>query len=130
MSVNQTYKNLEAPMRVFGLTIPQWLLLIAASAAAFAFARWLSPLPAGPTLSIAVMIAGFPLATSYALAGAEFSGTALVAAVWRWRRRPRRYGAGPGSASQGFVVEPSSDRIDARAFNGNADLDLEALWEL
>ena len=130
MSVHPTYKNLEAKLRVATLTVGQWIQLGASIGFAVIFVRYISPLPIEPTLSLAILLAGLPVAASYALSGAEFSATRLIVSVWRWRRRPKRYQPGPGEPIDGYVVElpPPVDVSDRDA--ASAPLaDLELLWD-
>ncbi|MEN3284329.1 MAG: hypothetical protein V7607_5469 [Solirubrobacteraceae bacterium] len=130
MPVNPTYKNLEAKLRINGLTIGQWAQLSASVAVAVVFALYVSPLAIGPTLAVSMFMAGLPVAVTYAFGGAEFSAMRLFGAVWRWRRRPQRFVAGPGPVATGYVVEQSSPVVSVAAANGaTRGVDLEALWD-
>lgn len=129
MSVNPTYKNLEAKLRIVGLTIGQWVQLACSVGFAVVFVEYLSPLPIEPTISLAVLVAGLPVATSYALLGAEFSATRLMRLIWRWRRRPQRYQAGPGASIAGYAIEAPAEIAEPTS-NGHAPItELELLWD-
>lgn len=99
MSVSPTYKGLDDRLRVSGLSVTQWAQIAASGIGAIVFAIYLSPLPLGPTISIAVLLAGAPIAASYAFAGAEFSAVRLIGNLWRFARAKRRYLPGPGEVT-------------------------------
>jgi hypothetical protein len=127
MSVNPTYQNLDAKLRVSGLTPGQWAQLISSGLAGLLFALYVSPLPVGPTLTVSVLVAGLPVAVSYGLSGAEFSATRLALAVCRWARRPSQYQAGAGAMLTGYVVQqPAPEPAPVR--EPQTQLDPEELW--
>lgn len=129
MPVNPTYKNLESKLRVNGLTLAQWAQLATSVLFAALFALFLSPLPPGPTLTVAVMAAGLPLAVSYGLTGSEFSAVRLVHSVWQWRKRPSRYQPGPGTTTGYTVDRPLPPTEAAPAQQRVSDTELEGMWE-
>jgi hypothetical protein len=102
--VNPTYKHLEARLRVSGLALSQWAQLAGAALSAIVFGVYLSPLPVVPTIWLSVFVAGLPVAVSYGAMGLDFSVADFAAAAWRWRRSPRRYLAGAGTAAVGYLV--------------------------
>ena len=83
-----------------------------------------------PTVFISCLLPGLPLAASYGAMGLEFSLVQGVRAGWRYWRRPRRYLPGPGPTSNGYHVEPESQRsVDAGPAAQHQGRDLEALWD-
>jgi hypothetical protein len=102
--VNPTYKHLDAKMRLGGLRLSQWLQLIVAGGCAVVFGIYLSPLPAGPTITLSLFVAGLPVAVSFAAQGLEFSVSSFLRALWRFGRSPRRYLPGGGQTAAGYVV--------------------------
>jgi hypothetical protein len=109
MRVNPTYKQLDDHIRIGGLSLVQWAQLIATALFALAFAIYLSPFPTGPTISVALLIAGVPTAASYAFQGAEFSASRFVKAIYRYMRSTRRFLPGAGNMAQGYrVLGPQS----------------------
>ena len=129
---NVTYKHLEGKTVLGQFTLGQWAQLLAGVALGLLFGIYLSPLPALPTIFIACLLPGLPLAASYGAMGLEFSIAHGLRAGWRHWRRPRRYLPGPGPVPAGYLVEPDpsshqpiSDEPNAPAGRG----DLEALWD-
>jgi hypothetical protein len=88
--IHPTYRHLDRAIRLAGLTPVQWLQLIGAGAAAWLLAH---VLPFGSTydLSIAVTVAGAPVAASLAAGAGSAHPLAELRARFRARRRARRY---------------------------------------
>ena len=127
---NVTYKHLEGKTVIGQFTLAQWAQLLAGVALGLGFGIYLSPLPAMPTVFISCLLPGLPLAASYGAMGLEFSLVQGVRAGWRYWRRPRRYLPGPGPTSNGYHVEPESQRsVDAGPAAQHQGRDLEALWD-
>ena len=124
--VNPTYKHLGAKVRIRGLTLGQWAQLTVASIAAVVFGVDVSPLPPGPTIWVAVFVAGLPVVLSYGAMGLDFSVTEFASAVWRWLHSPRLYMPGE-PAADGYVVERAAEV--ARAEHRRTPPSLEALWD-
>ena len=103
---NVTYKHLEGKTVIGQFTLGQWAQLLAGVALGLLFGIYLSPLPPMPTVFIACLLPGLPLAASYGAMGLEFSLAQGLRAGWRHWRRPRRYLPGPGPATTGYHVEP------------------------
>ena len=53
---------------------------------------------------MSIVGAGLPVAMSYGAMGLEFSVAQLVRAGWRYWRLPRRFLAGAGQPTAGYVV--------------------------
>ena len=88
--IHPTYRHLDRPIRLGGLTPVQWAQLVASGAAAWLLAK---VLPFGSTydLSVAVTIAGIPAAASLAAGTGSGHPFAQIRAVLTWRRRARLY---------------------------------------
>jgi hypothetical protein len=56
-SRNETYKHLEDPMRLSGLTLGQWGGLAASALVAIVFGLYVSPLPSGITITLSLFVA-------------------------------------------------------------------------
>ncbi len=106
-----TYKHLEAKLRLGAFSLGQWAQITAAGVAAALFGGYLSPLPTQVTIFVSILAAGLPVAVSYGAMGLEFSVAQFTRAGWRYWREPRRYLAGAGRPSVGYVVlaEPVAD---------------------
>jgi hypothetical protein len=129
---NPTYKHLEGKTVIGRFSLGQWAQLLAGVAMGLLFGIYLSPLPAQPTIFLALLLPGLPLLASCVLLGPDFSLGALARANWRYLRRPRRYLPGPGQSGVGYIVEPDPDRYQPPL--GERDLaeptELEALWDV
>jgi hypothetical protein len=126
---NVTYKHLEGRTVVGAFSLAQWAQLLAGAVLGLVFAISLSPLPTGPTIFVACLLPGLPLAASYGAMGLEFSLAQGVMAAWRFWRRPRRYLPGPGRTAAGYLTEvnpqPNPEGRPAGVGGGR----LEGLWD-
>jgi hypothetical protein len=127
----ETYKHLDDPLRPGGLTLGQWATLVGSAVAAIVFGLYVSPLPAGPTISLSLFVAGLPVALSYAAGGFDLSIADSTRAVWRWARGEKHYVPGAGAVAGGYVVV--APLVDARA-RGREDASsprrrLEGAWD-
>jgi hypothetical protein len=129
---NPTYKHLEGKTVVGPFSLGQWAQLLTGVVLGLAFGVYLSPLPPGPTIFIACLLPGLPLAASYGAMGLEFSLAQLARAAWRFWRAPRRWLPGPGASAAGYLVVAEPDpyrqtpaRRDAAPAHG-----LEGLWDV
>ena len=125
---NPTYKHLEAKLRLGSLSLGQWVQIGVAGAAAAVFGVYVSPLPAGATLFVSIVAAGMPVAVSYGAMGLEFSVGDVAVAAWRYWRSPRRYVAGAGQMSPGYVVRCEETATTPDAPEPRAS-EREALWD-
>lgn len=101
-----TYKHLEAKLRLGAFSLGQWAQITIAAAGAAIFGGYVSPFPFQVTVFVSIVGAGLPVALSYGAMGIEFSVTQLARCGWRYWREPRRFLAGPGEATSGYVVQP------------------------
>jgi len=88
--IHPTYRHLARPIHLAGLTLAQWAQLVAAGAAAWLLTRVL-PFGATYDLSVAVTIAGMPLAASLAAGTGSTHPLAYARALLTWRRRASVY---------------------------------------
>lgn len=87
--VHPTYRHLERPVRISGLTLRQWGLLVGAGAVAYVLAQLL-PFSGTYDLSVAVTVVGVPVAVMLASADAGVSLPGYLRDAARWRRTARR----------------------------------------
>jgi hypothetical protein len=125
---NVTYKHLEGKTVVGAFSLTQWAQLLAGAVLGLVFAIYVSPLPTGPTIFIACLLPGLPLAASYGAMGLEFSLGQGMLAAWRFWRRPRRYLPGPGKTATGYLAEPGP-QVEPRRLGQSAGAQLEGLWD-
>lgn len=112
--IHQTYRSLDAPVRLLGLSWRQWLALLVGGGS-FVAAVHYSGLPTRPAISLCTIVIGVPLALAYL---AEETGFALGQLVWdmaRWSLAPRDYAPGAGAdAARGFCVSDPVAPTDRR----------------
>ena len=122
-----TYKHLEARLRLGAFSLGQWAQLTSAGIVAVLFGGYVSPFSAQLTIFIAFVGAGLPVAVTYGAMGLEFSVAQFTKAAWRYRRAPRRYLAGPGQPTTGYVVvsDPAQDLAPRSA----GEIEGELLWD-
>ena len=139
MSVNPTYKHLEASLRLGAFSLAQWAQVLVAVVLALTFGIYLSPLPLTPTIFVSIVLAGSPLALSYGAMAQEWSVTDALGAQWRWLRRPRCYLPGPSDQAIGYIVlaeEPAHPEpgMHGRAYRPSdaaaVDQSGEPLWDV
>jgi hypothetical protein len=130
---NETYKHLEDPLRLSGLTIGQYAALSGTTIAAIVFGLYISPLPAGVTMALSIFLAGLPISVSYAVSGFDVSVADTVAALWRWAREDKHFLPGAGRVPAGYVVaQVSTDgRPPSRSPEdvASARRQLEGAWD-
>ena len=129
---NPTYKHLEGKTVVGPFSLGQWGQLLAGVLLGLGFGIHLSPLPPTPTIFIACLLPGLPLAASYGAMGLEFSLPQLARSAWRFWRAPHRWLPGPGASTAGYLVVPEPDPYE-RAPAGEAAAParrLERLWDV
>jgi hypothetical protein len=101
---NETYKHLEDPLRLSGLTIGQYAALSATTLVAIVFGLYLSPLSAGATIGLSLFLAGLPISLSYAVSGADVAISDTVVSLYRWVRGDKHFLPGGGEPRDGYVV--------------------------
>jgi hypothetical protein len=104
---NETYKHLEDPLRLSGLTIGQYAAMAGTTLVAIVFGLYISPLPTGVTMGLSLFLAGLPISVSYAVSGSDVSVTDTIAALYRWAREDKHFLPGAGETRTGYVVAQS-----------------------
>ena len=104
---NETYKHLEDPLRLSGLTVGQYAALCGTTLVAIVFGLYLSPLPPGVTMGVSLFLAGLPIALSYAVSGFDVAMTDTITALYRWAREDKHFLPGAGEPTAGYVVAQS-----------------------
>lgn len=105
---NETYKHLEDPLKLSGLTIGQYAALCGTTLVAIVFGLYISPLPAGVTMGVSLFLAGLPIALSYAVSGFDVAMTDTITALYRWAREDKHFLPGAGEPTAGYVVAQSA----------------------
>lgn len=90
--VHPTYRHLDRPIRIAGLTLIHWGHLTAAGCGAWALAKLL-PFGATYDLSVALSITGAPAATAIAAGTSDANPFRYLRDVVRWRRTAAVYEA-------------------------------------
>ena len=129
---NPTYKHLEGKTVVGQFSLGQWAQLLAGVLLGLGFGIYLSPLPPTPTIFIACLLPGLPLAASYGAMGLEFSLVQLARAAWRFWRAPRRWlpGPAPRRPATSSFRNPIRTGSRRRGPNLRRARRLEGLWDL
>ena len=82
--IHPTYRSLDAPVKLLGLSWRQWICLIAGGGALIACVHY-AGIPARPAISICTVLIGVPLALAYLSEETGFSLGRLVADMLLWR---------------------------------------------
>jgi hypothetical protein len=90
--IHPTYKHLGREIRLAGLTLTQWSLLVVAGVTAYGISKIL-PFSDTYNLSVAIAIAGAPAAATFAGATGDVHLFSFLRAVIRWRRSAAVYSA-------------------------------------
>jgi hypothetical protein len=125
-----TYKHLEARLRLGAFSLGQWAQITAAGASAAVFGGYLSPFSTQVTIFVSIVGAGLPVAISYGAMGLEFSVAEFARAGWRYWHQPRRFLAGPGERTVGYVLVADPTRHDTAHSDEAATSEGALLWEV
>lgn len=126
--MNVPYRHLEDKLRIWNLTIAQWVLVLIGAAGAFVWGFYISPFGWTITLFTAVYVAGLPGVAALIAGVSEFNAWLFIRSAWRWWRSSGRYRPGPGPRPAGYVIAPPVRSARERASNVKP-IDVEALWE-
>jgi hypothetical protein len=130
---NETYKHLEDPLRLSGLTIGQYAAMCGTTLVAIVFGLYISPLPTGVTMGLSLFLAGLPISVSYAVSGFDVSVTETIAALYRWAREDKHFLPGAGETPTGYVVAQvrTDERPPSRSPEdvASARRQLEGAWD-
>jgi hypothetical protein len=130
---NETYKHLEDPLRLSGLTIGQYAAMSATTLVAIVFGLYLSPLSPGVTIGLSLFMAGLPISLSYAVSGADMAISDTIVSLYRWARDDKHFLPGAGELRDGYVVaragaeEPPAPRSTEDV--ARARRQLEGAWD-
>jgi hypothetical protein len=107
--IHQTYRSLDAPVKLLGLSWRQWLALLIGGGTVVAAVHY-SGLATRPAISLCTIVIGVPLALAYL---AEETGFAFGRLVWdmaRWTLAAREHAPGSSpNCQRGFCIsEPRS----------------------
>ncbi len=131
---NETYKHLEDPLRLSGLTVGQYAALSGTTLVAIVFGLYLSPLPPGVTMGLCLFLAGLPIALSYAVSGFDVAMTETISALYRWARDDKHYLPGAGEPSAGYVVAQAGGEQHPQSRSpedvASARRQLEGAWDV
>lgn len=107
--IHPTYRSLDAPVKLLGLSWGQWLCLLAGGGALIACVHYLG-VATRPAISLCTIAIGVPLALAYLSEETGFGFGRLVLDMARWRCEQHRLAPGAGSAGDvGVVVLNGSD---------------------
>ena len=123
--IHPTYRYLDRAVRLAGLTLGQWAQLVAGGAGAWLLARVL-PFSSTYDLSVAISIAGVPIAASLAAGSDAVHPLAQLRAVARWRRRAAVYLPGAGAVDGYRLVD---DAARPEAISPLVIASAEELWD-
>jgi hypothetical protein len=130
---NETYKHLEDPLRLSGLTVGQYAALCGTSLVAIVFGLYLSPLSAGATIGVSLFLAGLPVSLSYAVSGLDVAVSDTIVSLYRWARGDKHFLPGAGECPAGYVVARAvaEERPPARSSEdvALARRQLEGAWD-
>ena len=102
--VHPAYRHLDRTGRLAGLSLGQWSQLVAAGVVAWLLARVL-PFGSSYDLSIAVTVAGVPVAATLAAGSGHASPLMTLVAALRWRRHAGVYAPGVADDTvSGYVL--------------------------
>jgi hypothetical protein len=126
--IHPTYRYLDRAVRLAGLTLTQWAQLVAAGIGAWLLARVL-PFSGTYDLSVAISLAGVPVAASLAAGTDAVHPLRLVRDVIAWRRRAAIYLPGAtGAGIGGYRLVP--EVVAATASHAHVTLtSVDELWD-
>ena len=114
--IHPSYRHLDRTIRLAGLSLVQWTELVIAGAVAFALAQIL---PFGGTynVSVAVTIAGVPIAAALAAGSSAESPIDVLVQTVRWRRAAKLYDPSLAAehAPAGYRLSADGARKDGSA---------------
>lgn len=103
--IHPTYRSLDAPVKLLGLSWRQWLCLVAGGVALIALVH-LAGIPTRPAISFCAIAIGVPLALAYLSEETGFGFGRLVMDMVRWRFEQHVLSEGASERTTGLVVAP------------------------
>jgi hypothetical protein len=130
---NETYKHLEDPLKLSGLTIGQYTALCGTTLVAIIFGLYLSPFSPGVTIGVSLFLAGLPVSLSYAVSGADIAISDTLVFLYRWVRGDKHFLPGAGDTPVGYVVAQAGTE-EPRPPRSSEDVavarrQLEGVWD-
>jgi hypothetical protein len=104
--VHRTYRRLDEPPQLAGLSFTQWLGVIALAATVFGLEKALS-IPTQPAISLFTFAVGGPAALMYFSESTRPSLLRLARDTVRWIVRPRVYRPAPGRPRPLHILQPA-----------------------
>ena len=118
-SSNEPYRHLEDREEIlWGLHFRQLVYVLGGALIGIVFGLYVSPLPAGPTLMVAVIVAGLPVVLSLVASNGELAPWTVTYALWRWWRSPKLYIPGANPVPGYHIREQQEPRPSPRAGGG------------
>jgi hypothetical protein len=124
---NPTYKHLEEPWRILGMSLFQFIVVAGWATGWVLIGFYASPLPAGPTFALTLAIGGSPLAVVYGMGGGDTALSVMARAFAGWIMDPKRYPPGTGEGV-GYVVERPAERVMRAGPRTDVAKQTEGLW--
>jgi PrgI family protein len=106
--IHRTYRSLDAPVKLLGLSWRQWLCLITGGGALIAAVHFIG-IPARPAISLCTITIGVPLALAYLSEETGFSLGRLVADMARWRLERHAFEPGAREDLVALVVRTEEE---------------------
>ena len=108
--IHQTYRSLDAPVKLVGFTLRQWAAIIAGASLVIGLVVELG-LPTKAAISLCVLAIGVPVALTYVSESGGLALSALLRDCLRWRIGRTELPASPPTRPQaaGIVVGRSFD---------------------
>ena len=118
--LNPTYKHLEEPVKLAGLSYWQWVQLMALIGLAYAISKLL-PLPGQWGLSIAITVCGMPAIAAIVAMEVDFDVVGYLRAAIKWLRVRTRHEAGADrdAPSPGYRLRVSVSTLPDRHHGSN-----------
>ncbi len=114
--IHPTYRRLDEPPKLAGLSFLQWVALLALAAAVYGLERLLS-LPTQPAISAFTFRVGGPAALMYVSESGRPSLLRLARDVACWLLGPRGYAPGPGR-ERTLEIRESAQKARRRGSGG------------
>ena len=127
---SEPYRHLEDHEEIlWGLHFRQLVYVLLGAVVGIVFGLYVSPLPAGPSLMVALIVAGLPVVLSLVASNGELAPWTVTSALWRWWRSPKLYipGANP---VPGYHIAKADQELELRPRAGGGTPALAQLEEL
>src|SRR4051794_30958983 len=110
--IHPTYRSLDAPVKLLGLSWRQWIALLIGGGTLVAVVHY-AGVPSRPAISLCTILIGVPLALAYLAEETGFSVGRLIWDMSRWAFETRRLSSGAnGRTMRGLFVRGKPSRGD------------------